>query len=108
MKALLLAAALPLMAACAAPQAAPPAAEVVAAVIVKPRVPTGADDVAHAARASLGRDAGVRYVRSMAGDAHLLHLTAPATREQVPALIERLRASGAYQTVELDSMMKRQ
>jgi len=31
---------------------------------------------------------------------------APAKREQVPALIERLRASDAFQYVELDSMMK--
>jgi hypothetical protein len=88
--------------------AAPPeAAPVVAAVIVKPRVPAGeAGHVVEQVQSPLGKDAGVRYVRPLAGDAHLVHLTGPATAEQVPALLGRLRASGAFQYVELDSMMK--
>lgn len=81
-------------------------APVVAAVIVKPRAPDDATRVVRTVEALLGAGAGVRYVRPMAGDAHILHLTAPATRERVPALVERLRASGAFQYVELDSMMK--
>jgi hypothetical protein len=90
----------------AAPRADDPA--VVAAVIVMPRVAATSAEVEQAAQATLGRAAGVLYVRPLAGDAHLIQLTAPATARQVPELIERLRASGAYQFVEADSMMKRQ
>ena len=99
---------LPVLAACAAAPVAPPAADtpVVAAVIVKPHGAAAADQVTQALQQQVGRDAGVRYGRAMAGDAHVLYLTAPATREQVPALIQRLRASGAFQYIELDSMMK--
>jgi hypothetical protein len=57
-------------------------------------------------RAALGQAAGVRYVRTMAGDAHIVYLTAPAQRNEVAQLVERLRASGAFQYVEVDSMMK--
>jgi hypothetical protein len=88
--------------------AAPPAdAPVVAALIVRPRI-EAADPAAvlQPMREALGSDAGVKYVRPLAGGSHLVHLTAPATREQIPALIERLRASGAFQYVEPDSMMK--
>lgn len=103
---LLLAAALPLLAACAPVPATPEAAPVVATLIVKPRTPSNADSVLRSAQALLGADAGVRYVRPMAGDAHILYLSGPATRDLVPALVERLRASNAFQYVELDSMMK--
>lgn len=89
--------------------AAAPAADapVVAALIVRPRADT-TDPAAilQPMRTALGVDAGVMYVRPLAGGSHLVHLTAPATREQIPALIERLRASGAFQYVEPDSMMK--
>jgi hypothetical protein len=81
-------------------------APVVAAVIVKPRAPSDAAHVVRTVEGLLGGEAGVRYVRPMAGDAHILQLTAPATRERVPALVERLRASASFQYVELDSMMK--
>ena len=78
-----------------------------AAIIVKPRLATSdAAAVIKPMRAALGETAGVRYVRPLAGDAHLVHLTAPAQRSEVPNLIERLKASGAFQYVELDSMMK--
>jgi hypothetical protein len=97
---------LPAIAACAAAPPAPEATPIVAAVIVKARVPASAETIVRSAQAALGRDAGVRYVRPLAGDAHILHLTGPATREQVPGLVERLRATGAFQYVELDSMMK--
>jgi hypothetical protein len=102
----LLAAALPFMAACAAAPSAPDAAPVVAAVIVKPREPASAESIVRSAQATLGRDAGVRYVRPMAGGAHILYLTGEAKREQVPVLVERLRATSAFEYVELDSMMK--
>jgi hypothetical protein len=88
---------------------AAPAADVpvVAAVIVRPRVDTTEPAaILQPMRAVLGADAGVKYVRPLAGGSHLVHLTAPATREQIPGLIERLRASGAFQYVEPDSMMK--
>ena len=100
------AALLTVLAACSTP--APAAdAPVVAALIVKPRIPTSdASAVIKPIRATLGETAGVRYVRPMAGDAHIVHVTAPAQRGDVPQLIERLRASGAFQYVELDSMMK--
>lgn len=98
---------LPTLAACAA-QTPSPDAPIVARVIVKPRTPSTPDAVLAALREPLGRDAGVRYARELAGGAHLVYLTAPATQEQVPALIERLRASAAFQYVEPDSMMKRQ
>jgi hypothetical protein len=103
---LLAATVLPVVAACATPPSTADAMPPVATVIVKPRAPATADEVMRAAQEPLGRDAGVRYVRPLAGGAHLLYLTAPATREQVPALVERLRASDAFQYVELDSMMK--
>ncbi len=98
-----------MLAACTAPAAmAPPAdAPVVAALIVKPRVATSEPSaVLKPMRATLGQTAGVRYLRPMAGDAHVVHLTAPAQRSEVPQLIERLRASGAFEYVEVDSMMK--
>ena len=98
--------ALPVLAACVLAPSAQEAASIVASVIVKPRVPSNAESVVRSVEASLGRSAGVRYARPLAGDAHLLHLTDPATREQVPVLIERLRATGAFEFVELDSMMK--
>jgi len=103
--ALLIAFALPLFSACAEAPAGPQA-PVVASVIVKPRAPADGEATVQLAQAALGADAGVRYARPLAGDAHLLFLTAPASREQVPALIERMRGSGAFQYVELDSMMK--
>lgn len=106
LQAWLFAAGLPFLAACAAAPTAPDAAPIVAAVIVKPRVPSSADAVVRSAQSVVGRDAGVRYVRPMAGGAHILHLTGGAAREQVPVLVERLRATGAFEYVELDSMMK--
>lgn len=96
------------LAACSAPAPMTPSdAPVVAAIIVKPRIATSeASAVMKPIRAALGQTAGSRYVRPMAGDAHIVHLTAPAQRSDVPQLIERLKASGAFQYVELDSMMK--
>lgn len=79
---------------------------IIATVIVKPKVPSPADAVIRVAAETLGRDAGVRYARPMAGEAHILYLTGPATRAQVPALVERLRANGWFQYVELDTLMK--
>lgn len=104
--AVLFASALPLLGACAAVPPDPVAAPVVATIIVKPRAPSNAESVLRSAQRALAPQAGVRYVRPMAGDAHILYLTGPATRDQVPALIDRLRASNAFQYVELDSMMK--
>ena len=102
----LLAVALPFLVACTAAPPSSGEAPIVAAVIVKPRMPASAEVVVRSAQAALGHDAGVRYVRPMAGDAHILHLTGPATRDQLPALVDRLRASSAFEYVELDSMMK--
>ena len=96
------------LAACSAPAAMTPSdAPVVAAIIVKPRIATS-DSVAvlRPIQAALGETAGVRYVRPMAGDAHIVYLTAPAQRGEVPQLIERVRASGAFDYVEVDSMLK--
>ena len=95
--------------ACSAPSANSSDAPTVAAIIVKPRLAASdAAAVLKPMRAALGETAGVRYVRPLAGDAHLVHLTAPAQRSEVSNLIERLKASGAFQYVELDSMMKTQ
>lgn len=96
------------LAACSAPASVTSSdAPVVAAIIVKPRIATSdSSAVLKPIRAALGQSAGVRYLRPLAGDAHLVHLTAPAQRSEVPQLIERLQASGAFQYVELDSMMK--
>jgi len=99
------------LAACSAPLAQAPAAEaaVVATLIVKPRAATSEESaVIGPMRAALGPTAGVRYVRPMAGDAHIVYLTSPAKRDDVDRLIERLRASGSFQFVELDSMLKTQ
>ena len=82
-------------------------APVVAAIIVKPRVATSDSAVVlRPIQAALGEAAGVKYVRPMAGDAHVVHLTTPAQRADVPKLIERVRASGAFEYVEVDSMLK--
>lgn len=98
------------LAACSAPTPmTSPDAPVVAAIIVKPRVATNeASAVLKPIRTTLGETAGVRYVRPLAGDAHMVHLTAPAQRSEVAQMIDRLKASGAFQYVELDSMMKTQ
>jgi hypothetical protein len=96
------------LAACSAPAAMTPSdAPVIAAIIVKPRIATS-DSVAvlKPIQAALGETAGVRYVRPMAGDAHIVYLTAPAQRADVPNLIERMRASGNFDYVEVDSMLK--
>jgi hypothetical protein len=95
--------------ACSAPSAQVPADEaaVVAALIVKPKIATSdSSAVLKPIRATLGQTAGVRYVRPMAADLHMVYLTAPAQRSEVPQLVERLRASGAFQYVEVDSMLK--
>jgi len=96
------------LAACSAPASVASAeAPVVAAIIVKPRIATSDSTVVlRPIQAALGETAGVRYVRPMAGDAHVVHLTAPAQRADVPKLIERVRASGAFDYVEVDSMLK--
>ena len=96
--------------ACSAPASmASSEAPAIAAIIVKPRVATSdAAVVVKPIQAALGETAGVRYVRPMAGDAHVVQLTAPAQRADVPKLIERVRASGAFDYVELDSMLKKQ
>jgi hypothetical protein len=98
--------ALALSTGCATGAPAAPDEPVVAAVIVKPRAASDRSAVVAAVERAVGAEAGVRYVRPLAGEAHLLQLTAPATRDRVPALIERLRADSAFQYVELDSMMK--
>ena len=99
---------LTLLAACSAPTTVNSTdAPIVAAIIVKPRVATSdSEAVVKPIRATLGQTAGIRYLRPMAGDAHIVYLTAPAQRSEVPQMIERLKASGAFQYVELDSMMK--
>ena len=96
------------LAACSAPASmASSDAPVVAAIIVKPRIATSDSvEVLRPIQAALGETAGVRYVRPMAGDAHLVHLTAPAQRADVPKLVERVRASGNFDYVEVDSMVK--
>jgi ABC-type phosphate/phosphonate transport system substrate-binding protein len=94
--------------ACSAPASmASSEAPVVAAIIVKPRVATN-DSLAvlKPIQAALGATAGVKYVRPMAGDAHVVYLTAPAQRADVPKLIERVHTSGAFDYVEVDSMLK--
>lgn len=103
---LLIASTLTLLEACVAVPDDSEPAPVVSAVIVKPWKASNPEAVVRAAREVLGSSAGVRYARPMAGDAHILYLTAPATRDAVPALVERLRASNAFQYVERDSMMK--
>lgn len=104
----LIAAAVTALAACATPTPMTPSdAPPVSALIVKPRIATSDPAaVLKPMSAALGQSAGVRYVRPMAGDAHIVYLTAPAQRSEVPQLVERLRASGAFQYIEVDSMMK--
>lgn len=102
--AVLLAAALPLLAACAA--SSPENQPVIATVIAKPRAESTAETVLRVAQSAVGPEAGVRYARPMAGGAHILYLTGPASRERTPALVERLKATGAFEYVEIDSMMK--
>lgn len=97
------------VAACAMAPADSNSAQIVATVIVKPKAKLDQPHaVVEAVRKPLGAEAGVQYVRAMAGDAHIVYLTQPATAARVPALIERLRSSGVFDYVELDSMMKTQ
>jgi len=95
------------LAACSAPaQMASSDAPAVAAIIVKPRIATSdSAAVVRPIQAALGEMAGVKYVRPMAGDAHVVHLTAPAQRADVAKLVERVRASGNFEYVEVDSML---
>lgn len=99
------------IAACVAPPASADAREakapVAAALIVKPRVRADADAVVTMMRTTLGSAAGVRYVRAMSDDAHVVQLTAPATHADVPQLIQRLRATQAYTYVEPDVQLKK-
>jgi len=96
------------LAACSAPASkASSDAPVIAAIIVKPRIATNdSSAVLKPIQAALGETAGVKYVRPMAGDAHIVHLTPPAHRADVPKLVERMRASGNFDYVEVDSMLK--
>ncbi len=102
--ALFLAAALPVLAGCAGPQ--PESQPVIATIIVKPRQALSADEVLRLAQSAVSPDAGVRYARPMAGSAHILYLTGPAARDRTPALLDRLQSTGAFEYVEIDSMMK--
>lgn len=95
------------LAACSAPAPMASDAPIVAALIVKPKIVTSDPAaVLKPMRATLGKAAGTQYVRQLAGDAHIVYLTSPATSADVAQLVERLRASGAFQYVELDTMMK--
>lgn len=97
--------AVPVLNACAGTSAAP--APPVATLMIKPRVPAAdADALMRIVRRSLPQASMARYVRPMSGGAHVVYLTQPATREQVPALIERLRASGDFDYVEPDAPVK--
>jgi cell division septation protein DedD len=99
---------LPVLNACAGSPAAPDAPPI-AALIVKPRTPASdADALMRVVRRSLPQPAMARYARPMSGGAHVVFLTPPVTRAQVPALIERLRASGDFEYVELDAPVKAQ
>ncbi len=84
-------------------------AQPIAALIVKPRTPTSdADALLRVVGRSLPQPAMARYARPMSGGAHVVFLIPPATRAQVPALVERLRASGDFEYVELDAPVKAQ
>lgn len=79
----------------------------IAALIVKPRTPASdADTLLQLVRRSLPQPAMARYARPMSGGAHVVYLTSPAMREQVPALVERLRASGDFEYVDLDAPVR--
>lgn len=98
--------AFPVLNACAGSPAAP-AAPPVAALMVKPRTPASdADALMRVVRRHLPQPAMARYARPMSGGAHVVYLTPPATREQVPALVERLRASGDFEYVHLDAPVR--
>jgi hypothetical protein len=99
---------LPVLSACAgAPAADGASAPPIAALIVKPRVPVSDPDaLMRVVRRSLPQQTMTRYARPMSGGAHVVYLTPPATREQVPALIERLRASGDFEYVDLDAPVR--
>lgn len=97
---------LPVLNACAGSTTALPA-QPIAALIVKPRIPTSDPDaLMRVVRRHLPQPAMARYARPMSGGAHVVHLTLPATREQVPALVERLRASGDFEYVDLDAPVR--
>lgn len=97
--------AVPVLNACASASATP--AQPLATLMIKPRVPASdAEALMRTVRRSLPQPAMARYARPMSGGAHVVYLTQPATREQVPALIQRLRASGDFEYVDLDAPVR--
>jgi hypothetical protein len=108
---MLLAAMFPALAACAGVSPAGPPLDdqpVIASVIVKPRTAATSDEVLYVARRAVAPEAGVRYARPLSGNAHILYLTGPASRDATPGLLQRLQATGAFDYVEIDSPMKAQ
>lgn len=90
---------------CAAPAASadkpawPPAR-----FIVKPRTPAANEaEITALVRAKLERPDRVRLYRQMSGGAWVFEMVPPDAREELPAVVDRLRASGAFEYVEIDA-----
>lgn len=72
--------------------------------IVKPRTPVaGEAQIEALVRAKLERPERVRLFRPMSGGAYVFEMVPPDARDELPAIIARLRASGAFEYVEIDA-----
>lgn len=56
-------------------------------------------------RAQLDRPERVRLYRQMSGGAWVFEMVPPDARDEVPAIVDRLRASGALECVEIDPVV---
>jgi hypothetical protein len=92
-------------AACAAPIAAedkpvwPPAR-----FIVKPRAAVASDtEIVALVRSRLAQPERVRLYRPMSGGAYVFEVVPPGSRDDLPAIVRALSASGAFEYVEIDA-----
>lgn len=72
--------------------------------IVKPRTPVRSEaEITALVRSKLERPERVRLYRPMSGGAWVFEMVPADAREEVPAVVDRLRASGAFEYVEVDA-----
>lgn len=74
--------------------------------IVKPRAPVADEaEITALVRSRLDRPERVRLYRQMSGGAWVFEMVPPDARDEVPAVVDRLRASGAFEYVEIDAVV---
>lgn len=72
--------------------------------VVKPRTPVASEaEITALVRSKLERPERVRLYRQMSGGAWVFEMVPPDARDDVPAVVDRLRASGKFEYVEIDA-----